>query len=74
MLRAYYSRVCDQIPIDTTKLNPQFNIVNRSAILQDTARPHLYSAAKSQEVDCWLVTDFVTLGSPLTRPLFHGER
>ena len=29
MLRAYYSRICDQIPIDTTKLNPQFNIVNR---------------------------------------------
>ncbi len=37
-----------------------------SQILKDDQRQGLYKAAKGDEVDAWLVTDFVTLGSPLT--------
>jgi hypothetical protein len=29
MLRAYYSRICDQIPVDKEKLNPQFDAIDR---------------------------------------------
>jgi hypothetical protein len=37
-----------------------------SKILADTARQDQYKPAIGEEVDAWLVTDFVTLGSPLT--------
>ena len=86
MLRAYYSRICNQIPIRF--LDPEFSsvdcgvldcaalrkqgraliakVASRSALLQDNVREGLYRPAESEEVDAWLVTDFVTLGSPLT--------
>lgn len=88
MLRAYYSRICGQIPIDKTKLNPEFDAVDgglldcasmraqgrklikkfaaASAILTPTARQDPYKPAAADKVDAWLVTDFVTVGSPLT--------
>lgn len=88
MLRAYYSRVCDQIPVDRTKLNPEFDSIDHgtldceslrrlgrklvakfaagSGILADDQRKGHYQPAASADVDAWLVTDFVTLGSPLT--------
>ena len=92
MLRAYYSRICDQIPIDKHALDPQFKAVDKdpldcssmrvqgrqligklaasSEMLADTARQDLYKPAKGDEVDAWLVTDFVTLGSPLTHACY----
>lgn len=91
MLRAYYSRVCNQIPVDKSKLNPQFDQVDggalacasrrregrrlvgklaaASAILRPASRQDDYKPAAKGDVDAWLVTDFVTLGSPLT----HGR-
>ncbi|HXD45740.1 MAG TPA: hypothetical protein VN655_11460 [Pseudolabrys sp.] len=88
MLRAYYSRICDQIPVDRRELDPEFDHVDRglptmesarsegralirkfaaaSAMLAPAARVDPYKPVKSEEVDAWLVTDFVTLGSPLT--------
>jgi hypothetical protein len=88
MLRAYYSRICSQIPVNKSKLNPEFDaidggtldcaslrvqarelirkLVHESKILADPARQKPCKSAKSDEVDVWLVTDFVTLGSPLT--------
>jgi hypothetical protein len=96
MLRAYYSRICDQISIKKEIHDPQFEIVDDkdaktevidekkcaamraagrqlieklaadSKILADTARQDQYKPAIGEEVDAWLVTDFVTLGSPLT--------
>lgn len=88
MLRAYYSRICSQIPVDKSKLSPEFDAIDggtldyasmraharelvrklarESKILADSARQDPYKSAKSDEVDAWLVTDFVTLGSPLT--------
>jgi pimeloyl-ACP methyl ester carboxylesterase len=41
-------------------------LVANSRMLEVTARQEGYKAASSDEVDAWLVTDFVTLGSPLT--------
>ena len=100
MLRAYYSRICQQIPIDEKILNPQFSVVNgkmgkgaegegvdcdamrvagrqlignlarRSRLIAEKARQGLYQPARSEEVDAWLVTDFVTLGSPLTHACY----
>lgn len=86
MLRAYYSRICSQIP--TRFLDPEFSLVDRdaldcaalrkagraliaklasrSALLQDHVREGPYRPAESEDVDAWLVTDFITLGSPLT--------
>lgn len=88
MLRAYYSRICDNIPVDRDKLNPEFDEVDkglldcesmrragrrliaklaaRSKVLAEDMRNEMYRPAPSAEVDAWLVTDFVTLGSPLT--------
>lgn len=88
MLRAYYSRICDQIPIDKDKLGPQFDRVDGGALdcagqrregrqligkfaevcslLDDAKRQGHYLPARQEEVDAWLVTDFVTVGSPLT--------
>ncbi len=92
MLRAYYSGICNQIPLRKYKPDPQFEqlvstidgravdcgsrrrlgrelvcaLARRSEILRDDARQGLYKPAASEEVDAWLVTDFVTLGSPLT--------
>jgi hypothetical protein len=92
MLRAYYSRICRQIPVDHAKLNPEFEAIDngskgplgaaaireqgRRLIAKLAANSKLLSAearsedypplAGSKEVDVWLVTDFVTLGSPLT--------
>lgn len=88
MLRAYYGRICKQIPIDKEKLGPQFDRVDGGvldcagqrregrqligtfaeicSLLQETARQGRYMPARSEEVDAWLVTDFVTVGSPLT--------
>jgi hypothetical protein len=99
MLRAYYSRICDQIPIQAYVADPDFIAVNgnmgdcrvlpvdpdvlrssgrklvgklaaASQLLTTAARPDKYKAAKSDEVDAWLVTDFVTLGSPLTHACY----
>jgi len=91
MLRAYYSRICDQIPINNFVNDADLQLVDRakagcdemraagrrliakmaqdSAILADAARKGHYQPAASEDVDAWLVTDFVTLGSPLT----HGQ-
>jgi hypothetical protein len=87
MLRAYYSRICNQICVGETELKPEFKAVDDSAdctsmrrlgralvkkmaetsrILDDNVRQDPYRPAASTEVDAWLVTDFVTLGSPLT--------
>jgi len=102
MLRAYYSRICDQIPINKTRLDPEFSLVDNgqpsiastraagrqliskmasaSAVLAPAARTDPYKPVKSEEVDAWLVTDFVTLGSPLTHARYFmtndddGER
>jgi hypothetical protein len=41
-------------------------LVERSAVLSDDARKDGYGLVESDKVDAWLVTDFVTLGSPLT--------
>lgn len=87
MLRAYYSRICAQIPV-RPELEPELSEVDtgdldcfglrrrgraliaklaqHSAILDPAARTGNYPPAKSEKVDAWLVTDFVTLGSPLT--------
>jgi hypothetical protein len=101
MLRAYYSRVCNQIRVGETELEPAFEAVDKSvdcvsmrslgralvaemakksSILDPKMRVDPYVPAKSSEVDAWLVTDFVTLGSPLTHARYlmvnedHGER
>lgn len=88
MLRAYYSRICSQIAVDKTKLNPEFDTIDsgkldcasmrdqgrelirkmarHSKLLADAAREEPFSWADSESVDAWLVTDFVSLGSPLT--------
>lgn len=88
MLRAYYSRICRQIPIDNVKSTPEFNDINtgpacgelrnlsrrliativaNSALLSVAPTGDRYQTlAATTEVDAWLVTDFVTLGSPLT--------
>jgi hypothetical protein len=86
MLRAYYSRICNQITadVDLTEKFKQLDdgklecdamraagrrlietLAKRSAILSEASRQGGYQPAKSDEVDVWLVTDFVTLGSPL---------
>lgn len=81
MLRAYYSRICDLIPFDQTKLNPEFDEVDGGTLDRDALRKKgraiiakmadnipstddLIPAGKPP--DAWLVTDFVSLGSPLT--------
>lgn len=88
MLRAYYSRVCSQIPIHKYANDALFKAVDRdplsiselrrhgrqliqkladeSTLLADAARQDQYKPAASDQVDAWLVTDFVTMGSPLT--------
>lgn len=88
MLRAYYSRICDQIPIDKYAKDEQFIAVDKdplnypsmwaqgrqllgrlaadSKLLAPEARQGQYKPAEGSDVDTWLVTDFVTMGSPLT--------
>jgi hypothetical protein len=87
MMRAYYSRVCGQIPV-RPELEPELSradtgdigcgemrrlgraliakLAQHSAVLDPAARTGNYRPAESGQVDAWLVTDFVTLGSPLT--------
>jgi len=38
MLRAYYSRICDLIPFDQTKLNPEFDEVDGGTLDRDALR------------------------------------
>lgn len=88
MLRAYYSRICRKIPVDKTKLNPEFDAIDggplecavlrstgrglirklaaASTIIADAARQGAYQPAEGGDIDAWLVTDFVTVGSALT--------
>ena len=100
MLRAYYSRICDQVSIDRDIHDPEFEVVDDKAaaagpigakkcaamrvaarqliaklaagsrLIADQVRRDQYKPAKSEEVDVWLVTDFVTLGSPLTHAVY----
>jgi hypothetical protein len=90
MLRAYYSRVRDNLP-DVADLGPNFkavdngqlsraearelgrDIVKHMAPAVEQARQRVASGAASRgdaEVTPWLVTDFVTMGSPLTHAYY----
>jgi hypothetical protein len=81
MLRAYYSRICDLIPFDPAKLNPEFDEVDNGNLTRDELRRkgRVIIAKMAKNIgetdtliaaghppEAWLVTDFVTLGSPLT--------
>lgn len=81
MLRAYYSRVCDRVIFEPNMLQPEFDIVDKGNIspaeLRDKGRTIIAKMAGNiakvdnlipagQPPEAWLVTDFVTLGSPLT--------
>jgi hypothetical protein len=80
MLRTYYSRICDRLPTDPTIVGQEFEDVDRGmpdrAGLRSKARTIIRNMAKTMPNDprevnrdggpaVWLVTDFVTLGSPL---------
>jgi hypothetical protein len=86
MLRAYFSRICNDLP-DCGKLEPQFSQIDKhdpdnpsGAILNEddfrSAGRQIVRKIAAQTVNSpipadqkrstWLVSDFVTLGSPLT--------
>jgi hypothetical protein len=90
MLRAYYSRVRDNLP-DPADLGPNFkavddgqlskakarelgrDIVKHMAPALEQARQRVASGASRRgdaDVTPWLVTDFVTMGSPLTHAYY----
>lgn len=81
MLRAYYSRICDLLVLDQKKLNPELDQVDGGTLDPDELRKkgRAIIAKMAENIDrtddlipagkppeAWLVTDFVTLGSPLT--------
>jgi hypothetical protein len=81
MLRAYYSRICDQVIFRPDDFKDLFNRVNNGGIgreeLRADGRAIIREMAKNigarddllprgTPPEAWLVTDFVTLGSPLT--------
>jgi hypothetical protein len=91
MLRAYYSRICDQIVFDPNALAPEFKQVNDGNLTADELRskgreiirkmaknigPRDRLIPSGTPPEAWLVTDFVTLGSPLTHARYlmcNGE-
>jgi hypothetical protein len=81
MLRAYFGRICKQIPFDPRwfgadghradksarpSLDGRTIIAKIAAVCAASVRPSKNEAAPKP----WLVTDFVTLGSPLTHALY----
>jgi hypothetical protein len=83
MLRAYYSRICDEMPCDHEALSPEFEQLDRGQLNADERRAKgrelirklhrlaeglrpLVAANAASSPKAWLVTDYVTLGSPLT--------
>jgi hypothetical protein len=91
MLRAYYSRICDQIQIDDISPTDVFKEVDRGGLESDQMRakgriivcmmaekigPRDKLIRSGSPPEAWLVTDFVTLGSPLTHARYlmcNGE-
>jgi hypothetical protein len=82
MLRAYYSRINQALP-GGYLLGPDFDAVDLGTLAKSEARAKgreivkqmahaVATARKSGDTDlrAWLVTDFVTLGSPLTHALY----
>src|ERR1043166_1536801 len=71
MLRTYFARICDRLPAGDALLGPQFTELDRGVddgAGRRGARALVARMASSSE-NAWLVTDFITLGSPLT----HGK-
>jgi hypothetical protein len=81
MLRAYYSRVCDQISLENISNHSDFKKVDNGKVskaeLRTIGRAIIREMTKKigrsdvridvgKPPEAWLVTDFVTLGSPLT--------
>jgi|GEM_PF-4860983 len=82
MLRAYYSRINQALP-ERDLLGADFDAVDHGTLAKSEARAKgreiirhmadaVAAAAKSGDraLKAWLVTDFVTLGSPLTHALY----
>lgn len=85
MLRAYFSRICNELP-DPAALGPEVQTID-STVIDTEGSPDLKNAlrtgareiirniaavaqaGKPAQPSKWLVTDFITLGSPLT----HAE-
>jgi hypothetical protein len=85
MLRSYFARICRHLPTDEEELGADFHRVDFGAFhaptFRSSARRLVRSIAKAveqaerepntkTELKAWLVTDFVTLGSPLTHALY----
>jgi hypothetical protein len=80
MLRAYYSRIYQNLP-DRGTLGSDFDDVDRGTLSKSQARAKgreiirhmaqaVATASTEKKPSAWLVTDFVTLGSPLTHALY----
>lgn len=79
MLRAYFGRIFRQLPADVPELKPLIEEIDAGALddeaLRDKGRELIARIAEvvdqrrakgDRDVKAWLVTDFITLGSPLT--------
>ena len=77
MLRAYYSRINRELP-DSSLLGPTFDQVDAGSLPKAIARREgreiirtmAQVAEQQHQTKAWLVTDFVTLGSPLAHAYY----
>lgn len=76
MLRAYYGRICRALP-DCARFGQTLNDIDAGNLPADAMREKgraliaemaklAQAAGSGSDIKVWLVTDFVTLGSPLT--------